>query len=140
MLDRMVRFVSILLLVACCTTGCASRTIVEAVNIEPAGGYRLRNDKVEAIISPELRRVVSFRRIGGDNVLADEVGKQESQPPDDLLSSPKYRVISASDGKLIVESREQRNISVIVRRVYRLVDEELIIETTMKPAREVTSQ
>lgn len=129
-----------LLLIGSCLIGCAPNTVVEAVNLQSAGGYRLRNDKVEAIVSPELRRVVSFRRIGGDNVFVDEVSKQESQPPDDLLSSPKYRVISASDGKLIVESREQRSISVIVRRVYRLVDEELIIETTMKPAREVTSQ
>ena len=161
--------------------GCASKAIVEPVNVAPvdgnrlgidkveaivahAGAYRLRNDKVEAIVSPVLRRVVSFRRLDGRNVLftpqsgatnLDDASYPMGEtiwfwpqnrwpvngtdshwpPPDDLTLSPGYRVISANDGKLIVESREQKTLAVIVRRVYRLDDEKLIIDTTMKPAR-----
>lgn len=110
-------------------TGCASPTIVEAVNVEPAGGYRLRNDKIEAIISPELRRVISFRRIDGQNTISPDSAPMTQ---DDLPTAPGYRVISASDGQLIVESRDRDSASVIVRRVYRLEGEKLLINTSIK--------
>lgn len=117
----------ILVLIGLCLAGCASNTVVEATNVGELGGYRLRNGQIEALVSPTIGRVISLRRIGGEDIPIS---------PDDLNGSLSFRVVSASDGKLVVESPGHKTFPVMIRRVYRLDDEKLMIETTIEPVRD----
>lgn len=143
------RLIAGTLLAGCLLTGCATGESSPHPVVEHRVHW-LANDHVRVGVAPAIGRVVWFGATGADNLLwmsdappspadvyvnwggdklwpapqavwAEAFGQRADWPPDGVIDGESWRVVEATDDRLVIESHVNRDLQVRARRAIELL-------------------